>query len=177
MIPMILTRWLSIFSKKILPKKESPFDVELIEGVLTEEERELLLQQSIPLLREISEDHPGLQTQTNLPWLFQQEGYYNPFPKLYHSLGIKEKLDSAWVNRIDHTTEYPTWHHHLMNGTKVSAVYMLDNPDSVGTCFLIDGTEFEMRAKTNDMLVFPSHLVHSPPPTMRPRYSLAMDFQ
>ena len=64
-----------------------------------------------------------------------------------------------------------------MNGTKVSAVYMLDNPDSVGTCFLIDGTEFEMRAKTNDMLVFPSHLVHSPPPTMRPRYSLAMDFQ
>ena len=38
MIPMILMKWLSIFSKKILPKKESPFDVELIEGVLTEEE-------------------------------------------------------------------------------------------------------------------------------------------
>lgn len=164
-------------SQKTSMKQGSWRDVKIFYEVLSSQERENLLEQSKPLLGKVSELHPGLQTDTNLNEVFTGKEFYNPFPKFCDLINVDAELVSAWVNCIDSEVKL-SWHTHtdFYPEYRYSSVYMLDNPESLGTAFLMEDAEYHLPAPTNSLLVFPSNYTHSNPLVQSTRYTLAMDF-
>ncbi len=157
--------------------KSSNSEIEIFYNVLSENERNKVLTQFKPYLRNI-ENCPGLQSYPNLHIICEKNNsFFNPFNKIKKRLKINNAIEKSWINYTDEELSYTSWHNHLNASYEKTCVYMLENPEKNGTWFNIDGQIYKLKSPTNSMILFPNHLIHTVPDDIKkPRYSLAIDF-
>jgi hypothetical protein len=151
-------------------KKRFDHNIEVHYNVLSEKERKNILKISNSKLYKISEDHPGLQTDSDFHHYIDQNTLNKFFKK------VKNKnIYKCWVNYTDFTMKYEAFHNH--ENSKNTCVYMIENPEKKGTIFNINEKIYQIDLPTNSMIIFPTHLMHTVPYNItKPRYSLAINF-
>jgi hypothetical protein len=144
--------------------------IEVHYNVLSKKEIKNLLSVSKSKLYKIGYNFPGLQSDPNFHLHISDEILNKFFKK------VKNKnISKCWVNYTDYDMKYESWHDHIK--AKNTCVYMIENPEKMGTMFKINGKIYQIDMPTNSLTVFPSHLIHTVPYNIKnPRYSLAMDF-
>tara|TARA_R100000008_G_scaffold55726_1_gene34228 strand:- start:194 stop:736 length:543 start_codon:yes stop_codon:yes gene_type:complete len=166
-------------------------EIILINNIISDEERERLIEVSKPLLISGAElgrmyggaDYPGNQTLSNL--------HHNPeFDYLHKEMlkcikkesGMDLEIVKSWVNWTDGNKKDINWHlHHC---TYACVYYMKTNP------FLTSGTLFDLvinkrkrkkfvKGSQNSLMLFPGHVLHTAPSSFlrRDRYTLACNLE
>lgn len=144
--------------------------IKIYYNVLSEHERINLLESSKLKLYDLGDGFPGLQTDTNFHLCIEK----NTLNKICEKIN-NNNIDSCWVNYTDHSMKYQYWHNH--ENVKDTCVYMIENPEKIGTIFKINEEEYQMDLPTNSLITFPPDLMHTVPyNVINPRYSLAIDF-
>ena len=164
-----------IFFKK---EKQLKYNIKLYYNILSKRERIELLKQIKPFLLDLGKDFPGLQSPPEMHYVYRMMELFDPTVKICKRIGIdNENVESMWGSFTDETTIGLNWHTHESpdDADKLSAVYMIENPDKCGTIFRINGEDYTFDMPTNSLVVFPSHYIHTSPETKSPRYSLAID--
>ena len=154
-------------------KKFSMDSVKFIDDILTEDERINLLNLTKPLLQ-IIPDAPGLQTYHRLhkrcPIISSL------VEKIAKKSGINRVVKKSWVNYTDKDMAYEMYHSHY-DSFYTTIVYMIENPEGIGTKFKIGDEIYETECSTNSAMLFPTTMEHTVPPNVTmPRYSMAIDF-
>ena len=154
-------------------KKFSMDSVKFIDDILTEDERLNLLNLSKPLL-EIIPFSPGLQTHhrlhTKCPVISSL------VEKIAKKSGFNRVIKKSWVNYTDRDLAYEMYHTHH-DSFYTTIVYMIENPEGIGTFFKIGEKIYSTKCPTNSAMLFPTTMEHTVPPNVTmPRYSLAIDF-
>lgn len=152
------------------------YGIKIFHNILTEEERKLLLKEINPLLMVVSNEFSGLQTGAHLHCLLLEKGHYNIIKKIIKKSKLSGEVDKCWVNYTDFDMRFINWHNHPE--TKKTLVYMLENPENLGTFFMINGKELRVKCPENSLITFDPKMMHSLPNNVtKPRYSLAIDFK
>lgn len=157
--------------------KKLDYGIEIFYDILSENERLKCLTQFKPLLEKVNigytKGFPGLQTPSNLHELSE-----TPFEEIKKVVGINHSIHKSWVNYTDEKLKYTHWHNHSGNKHYQNVcVYMIENPEHIGTWFWINNNIYKVKAPTNSLLVFPCSLTHTVPSEIKePRYSLSIDF-
>ena len=152
-------------------------NITIFDDIFTNSERNKILKQFKPLLTNI-QDFPGLQTYANLHFVCKENNFYfDPFIKIKQRTNIKNSIFKSWVNYTDSELEYISWHDHMSSPFNMTCVYMLENPEKIGTWFLVNEKIYKLKCPTNSLILFPTNLLHSVPGNIKkPRYTLAMEF-
>lgn len=152
-------------------------NIKIFYNIFTNSERNKILEQFKPLLCKI-EGFAGLQTYANLHHVCKENDFYiDPFVKIKQRTKIKNPIFKSWVNYTDSKLEYVSWHDHMSSPFNMTCVYMLENPDKMGTWFLVNNKIHKLKCPTNSLILFPTNLIHSVPGNIKkPRYTLAMEF-
>lgn len=148
--------------------------MKLYRNILKEKERKKLLKFCKTKLEYLGDSFPGLQSKNNL----------HTFPELNEFIEIllqkyakKYNIQACWINYSE--GDIINWHNH--SNVKLSAVYFLQNPDSLGTIFRNEKYNYDKITSTkgpqNSLLVFDSKKTHSQPYSNKKikRYSIAVD--
>jgi len=157
--------------------KSLDYGIKIFYNVLSRKERIGVLTQFKPYLHKI-EDFPGLQTNSDLHTICKNNSsFINPFDKIKKRIKISNQIDKSWINYTDKEFNYTYWHNHLQSSYDKTCVYMLESPEKSGTWFMNNNQIYKVKAPTNSLILFPSHLIHTVPSNIKkPRYSLAIDF-
>jgi len=157
--------------------KELKYGIKIFYNVFSKKERLKILEQFKPLLYKI-DCCPGLQTDSNLHTICNSNScMFDPFVKIKERIKISNPIHKSWVNYTDSKLKYLSWHDHMLSPCDKICVYMLENPEKIGTWFLIEDQIYKVKCPTNSLILFPNHLTHSVPYDIKkPRYSLAIDF-
>lgn len=152
-------------------------NIKIFYNIFTNSERNKILEQFKPLLTKI-QDFPGLQTYANLHHVCKENDFYiDPFIKIKQRTKIKNSIFKSWVNYTDSELEYVSWHDHISSPFNMTCVYMLENPEKIGTWFLVNDKVHKLKCPTNSLILFPTNLLHSVPGNIKkPRYTLAVNF-
>lgn len=144
------------------------YGIRIYRNVLTREDRLFLFENCKKHLRQISPDHPGLQTYEK----FHTTESSRQINLLREVMGVKT-IKRCWVNYVDHELGYESWHTH---NTKYTSVYYLKNLHSDGTIFKIKNKLVTIPLPSNSMIVFDGSIEHTAPPgTKKSRYSVVID--
>ena len=151
------------------------FEIRTYYNILPEELRITLRNKGSLNLREIS-GAPGLQTYSNLHLLHEESNYI--INQVREKVGIENKVLTSWINYTDHQWSYEFWHdHNQPNFYEFTCVYMIENPENLGSWFRYNGKIYKSKCPTNSAITFSKRLEHTVPPIVKePRYSLAIDF-
>ena len=151
------------------------FEIRTYYNILPEEERLVLRHKGGLNLKKIS-GAPGLQTYSNLHLLSEESDYL--INKIREKVGIENEVLRSWINYTDHRFSYEFWHNHNQpDYHEFTCVYMIENPENVGTWFKYNDKIYKSRCPTNSAITFSKRLDHTVPPIVtKPRYSLAIDF-
>ena len=149
--------------------------IKIIDNILTEEERTILLLRSKPFLEQLP-GCPGLQTQSKLH--MQCEIISPIIKKIAEKSNVPREVATSWVNYTDKDLAYEVWHDHICPGFyNINCVYMIDNPEGIGTWINIDNEIYKTECPTNSLMLLPCEIKHTVPSNVTmPRYSLAIDF-
>ena len=151
------------------------FEIRTYYNILPEEERLVLRYKGGLNLKRIS-GAPGLQTYPNLHLLSEESDYL--INKVREKVGIENQVLTSWINYTDHRFSYEFWHsHNRPHYHEFTCVYMIENPENVGTWFKYGDKIYKSKCPTNSAITFSKRLDHTVPPiTKKSRYSLAIDF-
>ena len=151
------------------------FEIRTYHNILPDEERLVLRNKGALNLRKIS-GAPGLQTYPNLHLLHEESDYL--INKVREKVEIENEVLRSWINYTDHYCSYEFWHNHNMpDFHEFTCVYMIENPENVGTWFKYNDKIYKSKCPTNSAITFSKRLNHTVPPDVtKPRYSLAIDF-
>ena len=149
--------------------------IKIIENVLTDQERIILLNNLKPFLIRIP-NCPGLQTSSNFHEL--SPIFSNLIAKIVRKCNINRRIIKSWVNYTDKDLAYEVWHDHDHPGYyNRTCLYMIENPESIGTLFKIEDELHHTECPTNSVMLLPTNIEHTVPSNVTmPRYSLAIDF-
>ena len=138
------------------------FEIRTYYNILPEEERLVLRHKGELNLKKIS-GAPGLQTYANLHLLSEES---------------ENQVLRSWINYTDHRYPEKLWHdHNQPDFYEFTCVYMIENPENVGTWFNYNDKIYKSKCPTNSAITFSKRLEHTVPPIIKkPRYSLAIDF-
>ena len=132
----------------------------IITDCLSNDLREKLLVDCKPFLRKLGNDYPAYQSDNNISNYPQ----FQLVHQIFHSLSCKYLeeellLEGSWFIMTEGKEEQSIMHDHPAD--YVGVYYMNSHPS------FPNGTEFEeeglVEAPENSMVLFPGHLVHSPP--------------
>ena len=151
------------------------FEIRTYYNILPEEERLVLRHKGGLNLKKIS-GAPGLQTYANLHLLSEESDYL--INKVREKVGIENQVLTSWINYTDHRFSYEYWHNHNKpDYHEFTCVYMIENPENVGTWFKYNDKIYKSRCPTNSAITFSKRLDHTVPPIVtKSRYTLAIDF-
>ena len=153
------------------------FEIRTYYNILPDEWRLTLRNKGALNLREIS-GAPGLQTDSNLHLLHEESDYL--INQVREKVGIENQVLKSWINYVDHRNshEFEFWHNHNQpDFYEFTCVYMIDNPENLGTWFKYNDKIYKSKCPTNSAITFSKRLDHTVPPTItKPRYTLAIDF-
>jgi len=157
--------------------KNLKHDIKIFYNIFYNYERKKILEQFKSQLCKI-EGCPGLQTYSNLHNICEKNSsYFNPFIKIQQRIKINNPIFKSWINYTDHELKYTSWHDHATSPFNKTCVYMLENPEKIGTWFLVNGQIYKVKCPTNSLILFPNYLLHTVPGDIKkPRYTLAIDF-
>ena len=148
--------------------------MKLYKNILTEKERKKLLTFVKTQVRDLSPKCPGLQTLMDLHTFDETKHFYNLVMSKYFK---NMTIENSWGNYCE--GDEINWHNHPT--CKLSAVYFLQNSDSLGTMFRDERYNWDKitspKCPQNSLLVFDGNKVHSQPysPKKIKRYSIAID--
>ena len=149
-------------------------------NVLTPDEIDIIIRESIPLLEKISPGHPGLQTNPEFHIHMMKNGRYDIIDKIHKSVGVGGWIYKCWVNYTDPTMRYSTWHTHMRPENpplRCTSVVYLKGEERCGTLFRKNNKIYKTKGKIGSVVTIPSHLEHSVPEDItEPRFSMAIDF-
>jgi hypothetical protein len=165
-----------MFKKPVYKQTEHGFVI--IENAFTLRERFLMKRQLCPLVKDLGDKFPGLQSDPDMDKIILSRNYFNFYTKLFSYFILDGrprniKIIKSWINYQDKYTE-SMWHTHPYCTN--TCVYYLTNPEGKGTLVDIDGKETHYEAKENSLLLLPSHIRHSAPRVNKKRYSVVVDF-
>ena len=151
------------------------FEIRTYYNILPEEERLVLRHKGGLNLKKIS-GAPGLQTYSNLHLLSEESDYL--INKIREKVEIENEVLRSWINYTDPTFSYQFWHNHNQpDYHEITCVYMIDNPENLGTWFKYNDKIYKSKCPTNSAITFSKRLNHTvPPDATKPRYTLAIDF-
>ena len=157
--------------------KELKYGIKIFYNVFSKKERLKILNQFKPLLRKV-DNYPGLQTDPNLHIICNYNSHiFNPFIEIKKRTKIVNSIYKSWINYTDSELKYLSWHDHMKSPYDKTCAYMLENPEKIGTWFLIEDKIYKVKCPTNSLILFSKNLIHSVPYDIeKPRYSLAIDF-
>ena len=154
--------------------------IKTFHNVLTPDEIDSIIRESIPLLEKISSDHPGFQTH---PWFhihMMKNGKYDIIDKIHKIVNVGGWISKCWVNYADSTLSDSTWHIHntLANPPLLcTSVVYLKGEERCGTVFRKNNKIYRTRGKIGSMITISPDLEHSVPENIiKPRFSMAIDF-
>ena len=159
-------------------EKQLDYNIKIYYNIFSKNEKKFLLDQLKPFLIDIGEGYPGLQSPPEMHQVYRIMQLFDPTIKICQRIGVdNQNVIRMWGNFSDNKTDGPNWHNHEdpEDDNKLSAVYMIENPDKCGTVFRLDGEDYTFEAPTNSLVVFPSYYIHTAPKTKSPRYTLAID--
>ena len=149
--------------------------MKLHKDILTEKERKKLLNFVKTQVKDFGPKAPGLQSTMDLHTHKQTQNFFKILLDKYFK-GLT--IENAWANYTK-GDEF-NWHNHPT--CHLSAVYFLQNPDSLGTIFRNQEYEYYdkiifTKCPENSLLVFEGGRVHSQPisPKKINRYTIAVD--
>ena len=162
-------------------KSDKFFDhITIYHDILSEKERIYFLRECKPLLQKMIPYGDGEKTDSNLH-LVSKKTYniHQILKKIHKKSKITQNIKRSWVNYTDADYAYESWHHHNFPGVyELSCIFMIENPENLGTWFKYDDVVYKLDCPTNSMCLFPKSLLHTVPPNVKkPRYSLAIDFE
>ena len=165
-----------MFKKSI--RKQTKEGFLIIENVFSLRERWMMKKQLCPLVEDLGDQYPGLQSNSNMDKIVLSRNYFNFYTKLFSHFILDGrprdiKIVRSWINYQDKYTE-SGWHTHPHSTH--TCVYYLTNPEGKGTLVDIDGKETHYKSKENSLLLLPSHIKHSAPRVNKKRYSVVVDF-
>ncbi len=151
------------------------FEIRTYHNILPKEERLVLRHKGELNLKKIS-GAPGLQTYANLHLLSEESDYL--INKIREKVGIENQVLRSWINYTDHRYPEKLWHdHNQPDFYEFTCVYMIENPENIGTWFRYNDKIYKSKCPTNSAITFSKRLEHTVPPIIKkPRYSLAIDF-
>ena len=151
-------------------KKKFKNGIVVYYNVLSERERMEILLLSKRYLKKLGFNFPGLQTESYMHNIFDKKILLKICRK------VKEyNIDKCWVNYTDKNLKYRSWHTH--QNSKMTVVYMLENPEKKGTIFDLNGEIVQINCPTNSIISIPSNILHTVPDNIKEsRYSLTIDF-
>ena len=131
-------------------------EIKTYNNIFSDRERAKLFANLVPCLRKVSDNHPGLQTMTDM-------GKYVPHIKHF-------TYDRCWMNFTDvNFPDYESWHEHP---AERAGVYYFD--DCPGTVFKGKFGKFQIKGVANSIITFPGNLLHTAPLNKTgARYTLA----
>ena len=139
------------------------FEIRTYYNILPEEERLVLRHKGGLNLRKIS-GAPGLQTYSNLHLLSEESDYL--INKVREKVEIENEVLRSWINYTDHRFSYQFWHNHNQpDYHEFTCVYMIDNPENIGTWFKYNDKIYKSKCPTNSAITFSKRLDHTVPPT------------
>ena len=149
-------------------------------NVLTQNEIDILIDESTSLLTRISPNHPGLQTNSEFHIHMMKLGRYDIIDKIHKSVGVGGWISKCWVNYTDPTMRYTSWHTHMRPGShplRCTSVFYLKGEDRCGTTFRKNNKIYKTKGKIGSVVTIPPDLEHSVPEDItEPRFSMAIDF-
>ena len=80
--------------------------------------------------------------------------------------GINRVVKKSWVNYTDKDMAYEMYHSHY-DSFYTTIVYMIENPEGIGTKFKIGDEIYETECSTNSAMLFPTtmellfHQIHA----------------
>jgi len=146
----------------------------LYKNILKESDRKKILKFVKTKVRYFGKNVPGLQTEMNLHYHSEMSVFYKILLDKYMK---NMNIQNSWGNYTE--GDIINWHNHPT--CKYSAVYYLQNPDSLGTIFRDEEFNYDKIISTkcpeNSLMVFRGGIVHSQPYTPKKikRYSIAVD--
>ena len=157
--------------------KKLKYDIEIFYNIFSNYERQKILKQFIPKLCR-NDVCPGMQTPPNLHLVFKEDkSYFDPFNIIKKRIKVNNQISKSWINYTDYNLKYLSWHTHASSSFDKTCVYMLENPEKVGTWFLVENQVYKVKAPTNSLILFSKDLIHTVPSDIKkPRYSLAIEF-
>jgi len=148
--------------------------MKLYKNILKENDRKKILKFIKTKVRYFGKNVPGLQTEMNLHHYPEMSVFYKTLLNKY----IKNMtIQNSWGNYCE--GDEINWHNHPT--CRLSAVYFLKNPDSLGTIFRNEEFNYDKIISTkcpeNSLLVFDGGKTHSQPysPKKIKRYTIAVD--
>ena len=148
--------------------------MKLYKNILKENDRKKILKFIKTKVRYFGKNVPGLQTEMNLHYHSEMSVFYKILLDKYMK---NMNIQNSWGNYTE--GDIINWHNHPT--CKYSAVYYLQNPDSLGTIFRDEEFNYDKIISTkcpeNSLMVFRGGIVHSQPYTPKKikRYSIAVD--
>ena len=142
----------------------------LVKNILTDEQREELLETSKSLLLDLGGMYPGKQTLGTLHTIPKLKSIFDcMLQHMEDVMNYKFDIKNAWVNWTNGKDEDLNWHTHLCH---YSMVYYM-SPFNCGTLFRDKFVETEL----NSLIIFPATMEHTAPtsPSRIDRYTLAME--
>ena len=128
------------------------FEIRTYYNILPEKERLVLRYKGGLNLKKIS-GAPGLQTYSNLHLLSEESDYL--INKVREKVGIENRVLTSWINYTDHRFSYEYWHNHNKpDYHEFTCVYMIENPENVGTWFKYNDKIYKSRCPTNSAITF-----------------------
>jgi len=146
----------------------------LYKNILKESDRKKILKFVKTKVRYFGRNVPGLQTEMNLHYHSEMSVFYKILLDKYMK---NMNIQNSWGNYTE--GDIINWHNHPT--CKYSAVYYLQNPDSLGTIFRDEEFNYDKIISTkcpeNSLMVFRGGIIHSQPYTPKKikRYSIAID--
>lgn len=154
--------------------------VKTFHNVLTQDEIETIIVEAGPLLKKISKQHPGLQTNPFFHIHMIKVGKYNILKKIQKSVNVNARIHKCWVNYTDPTMRYSAWHAHNMGDNpplSCTCVVYLSGEEKHGTIYRKNKRIFKSKGIIGSAVTIPEDLEHSVPEDIKyPRFSLAIDF-
>ena len=146
------------------------FGIKIYRNVLTEEERLGLIKDSNRHLQKFP-GFPNLQSSSNLHKRLNKQSLKS-IQKLLDKIGSTNIL-FCWSIYMDPMKVEGCWHNHEV---KLTSIYYMENPESLGTVFRVDNKEFRVDVPTNTLVVIPGHIEHNVPMNVtKQRESLVID--
>ena len=146
----------------------------VIKNIFTNQQRQKLIKDCQPLLKDLGKAYPGKQTYGNL---HLHPDFISPINDLvriiFKETGLDLVVNNGWINWTNGSKKDIGWHNHSCD---YALVYYMKIP----LPFFSNGTLFEdrfVRAPQNSMIIFPAKLKHTAPssPFRFDRYTMALE--
>ena len=149
-------------------------------NVLTPDEIETIIIEASPLLKKISKEHPGLQTDPLFHIHMLKVGKYDLIKKIQKSVKVDGWIFKSWVNYTDPTMKYSAWHTHNKPDNPslhCTCVVYLSGEEKHGTIYRKNKKIFKSKGIIGSAVTIPQDLEHSVAEDIKyPRFSLVIDF-